>query len=315
MSQRQAPNDNHRTLATPGQTSLLETIMNNDDSGFTYEFGPFRLDPSERRLLCNGHHVALSPKVFNVLIALVRKSGQLVTKEEMLNEVWPDSFVEEGNLTVSISVLRKALGKNNRGSDYIETVMRRGYRFVNQPQKLLRGQEGKREPLRANGKGSDAVPMPNRKKGISLAVLPLKIVSADRDMEYLSYGIAESLIDKLFRLPQLRIVAYSAVLRYRGREIDPQQVGRELGVPWLMLGRIFRLDERLIIRMEMLEALGGWQIWGEQYSHSISNILAVQEEVSQQISERLRIKLIGQQKQLLWGMDGASTQSRRRPGD
>jgi DNA-binding winged helix-turn-helix (wHTH) protein len=116
--------------------------MNDEPS--LYEFGSFRLDISERRLLRNGRCVPLSPKVFHVLVTLVRRSGQLVTKEEMLNEVWPDSFIEEGNLTVSISVLRKALGMNNPGSDCIETVMRRGYRFAMRTRKVKRGHEGKK---------------------------------------------------------------------------------------------------------------------------------------------------------------------------
>jgi DNA-binding winged helix-turn-helix (wHTH) protein len=115
----------------------------NDEPSF-YEFGSFSLDTSERRLLRNGRRVPLSPKVFHVLVTLVRRSGQLVTKEEMLNEVWPDSFIEEGNLTVSISVLRKALGMNNRDSDFIETVMRRGYRFAMRTRKVKRGQQGKK---------------------------------------------------------------------------------------------------------------------------------------------------------------------------
>src|SRR6187200_3785533 len=93
-----------------------------------YEFGPFRLDTSEHSLLRDGQVVPLEPKVFNLLRVLVQNDGRLLQKEELIREVWPDSFVEEGNLNRNIAILRKALGEEPTG--YIETVPKRGYRFV-----------------------------------------------------------------------------------------------------------------------------------------------------------------------------------------
>src|SRR5712692_8625208 len=95
-----------------------------------YEFGGFRLDTSERVLLRNGISVPLTPKVFDTLAVLVQKSGHVVVKDELMNQVWADSFVEESNLTQNIFVLRKVLGETRDGSSYIETVSKRGYRFV-----------------------------------------------------------------------------------------------------------------------------------------------------------------------------------------
>lgn len=95
-----------------------------------YEFGPFQLDPPERQLLCDGQRIALSPKAFDLLLALVDRSGHLIQKEELLKLVWPDSFVEEGNLAVTISLLRKALNDDRGQHRYIETVSKKGYRFV-----------------------------------------------------------------------------------------------------------------------------------------------------------------------------------------
>ena len=95
-----------------------------------YEFGPFRLDPAERLLLRDGRAVPLTPKVFDILVLLVENGGRLLEKDELMRRVWPDSFVEEGNLTFNISVLRKALGEGHGHHPYIETVPRRGYRFV-----------------------------------------------------------------------------------------------------------------------------------------------------------------------------------------
>jgi len=95
-----------------------------------YEFGKFRLDPREHLFLCEGKPVSLSPKSFEILVALIQSNGRLLTKDELMQQVWPDSFVEEANLTVNISALRKVLGETPGGQRYIETVPKRGYRFV-----------------------------------------------------------------------------------------------------------------------------------------------------------------------------------------
>src|SRR5262245_50529995 len=95
-----------------------------------YEFGRFRCDPQEHLLLCEGKPVSLSPKSFEVLVALIQSNGRLLTKDELMQQVWPDSFVEESNLTVNISALRRALGETPGGQQYIETVPKLGYRFI-----------------------------------------------------------------------------------------------------------------------------------------------------------------------------------------
>src|SRR6266481_4404690 len=97
---------------------------------YLYEFGPFRLDPTERLLLRDGHPVPLTPKAFDVLMVLLQHSGHLVEKRELIEAVWPTSFVEEGNLSVMIHALRKAFGSDHRDHTYIETVSKRGYRFA-----------------------------------------------------------------------------------------------------------------------------------------------------------------------------------------
>ena len=97
---------------------------------YLYEFGPFRLDPTERFLLRDGHPVPLTPKAFDVLVVLLQHSGHLVEKKELIEAVWPTSFVEEGNLSVMIHALRKAFGSDHRDHTYIETVSKKGYRFA-----------------------------------------------------------------------------------------------------------------------------------------------------------------------------------------
>src|SRR5207247_6050442 len=105
-----------------------------------YEFGPFRLDPAKSRLLRDGEPVVLSPKVFDTLLLLVQNSGHVLDKDELMKSLWPDTFVEENNLTVNMSALRKALGESANEHKYIETIPKRGYCFVASVRELWEGE-------------------------------------------------------------------------------------------------------------------------------------------------------------------------------
>jgi len=133
----------------------------------------------------------------------------------------------------------------------------------------------------------------------SLAILPLMNASVDPSMEYLSDGITESIINSLSQLPQIRVMARSTVFRYKNRDIDPLAVGRELGVRAVMNGKVLQFGEVLVIRIELVNITDGSQIWGEQYKRQLSDIFEIQEEISRTISERLRIKLTGEEEQRL----------------
>lgn len=136
-----------------------------------FEFGRFRLDPAEHSLHCDGQPLSLAPKAFDLLLALVEKKGRLVGKEELMTKLWPDSFVEEANLTVNISTLRKALGERSAGEEYIETVPKRGYRFVAPVIELRNGETRLRVPLSTQEPSPDKVepvrsPADSRQAGI-----------------------------------------------------------------------------------------------------------------------------------------------------
>jgi TolB-like protein/DNA-binding SARP family transcriptional activator len=133
----------------------------------------------------------------------------------------------------------------------------------------------------------------------SLAILPLTNASADPNAEYLSDGITESIISNLSQLARLRVMARSTVFRYKGREVDAQEVGRALGVRAVLTGRVVRLGERLVIRAELVDASDGTQLWGGQYDRDFSDVLAVQEEIARRISESLQLKLTGEEQERL----------------
>jgi len=264
---------------------------------FVYEFGPFCLDTEERVLLHDGKLVPLKPKVYETLLALVRNSKHVIEKEKLMQEVWPNTFVEENNLTGNIFALRKAFNHYN----FIETVPRRGYRFVADVRRVqiedisLQGQETKtfthvviKEVV---GTQTEQIN--------SLAVLPFVNASADPNAEYLSDGITESIINNLSQLRQLKVMSSSSVFRYKGRTDDAQEIGRELGVRAVLLGRVLQLGDKLIIRTELVDAIDGSQLWGTRYGKATSDILEIQEEIAREISETLRLRLSGEEQKLL----------------
>jgi len=243
-----------------------------------FQFGDFRLDASERVLLRNGRLVPLPAKVLSTLILLVRNNGHVVEKEVLMNEVWPDEYVEEGNLAQHIFILRRALGEGTESPKYIETVPRRGYRFV---AKMIEPEE------EADDKGV-----------VSLAVLPFVNASNDPNMEYLSDGITESIIGGLSHLPQLKVTARSTVFRYKGAGIDPREAGHSLGVRTVMMGVVQQLGEHLLISAELVDVEDGARIWSESHKR-FSDIFSLQDELACEISEKLRLRLTGEQRERL----------------
>ena len=244
-----------------------------------FQFGPFYLDAGERVLLRDGRLVPLPAKALSTLLVLVRRNGHVVEKDVLMEEVWPDEYVEEGNLAQHIFMLRKALGESTESPGYIETVPRRGYRFA----AALKEVEDEE-----HDKGID-----------SLAVLPFFNASDDPNMEYLSDGITESIMNSLSHLPQLKVMARSTVFRYKGPDADPREVGHILGVRAVMMGRVQQFGDHLVIIAELVDVQDGSRIWGDQYHRKSADIFALQDDLAREMSEKLRLRLSGEQKEKL----------------
>jgi TolB-like protein len=222
---------------------------------------------------------------------LVESAGHLMTKASLVEKIWPDAFVEEANLSVSIATLRKALGQG-AGRHYIETVRKRGYRFV--ARVLEVESESALKVLTHEQEPASLITQENKFTLShclnSLAVLPFENESGDPGAEYLSDGLVESIINSFSHLEEFRVLARNTVFRYKAKSADPQKIGEELGVRSVLTGRILQLGDQLIIRVAVMDVQGGWQIWGEQYHRKLSDVLAVQEEIAGEISAKLRLK-------------------------
>jgi len=257
-----------------------------------YDFGPFRVDLTEHVLLRGSETVPLTPKAFETLVHLLRHNGRIVIKQELLKMVWPETYVEEATLAQNVFTLRKALG-GSEGEQYIQTIPRRGYRFVAPVTEVMdEPADVPLTPAPAAPSGSPlGVPITNERRAFSIAVLPLINSSADPEAEYLTDGITESIVNTLSLLPELKIKACSTVLPFKGLETDPQAIGRKLAVDSVLVGRIVGFSENISIRMELVDVNHGWQIWGEEYNQGLSEFHHFQAAVTKDIFEKLSLKL------------------------
>jgi TolB-like protein/DNA-binding winged helix-turn-helix (wHTH) protein/Tfp pilus assembly protein PilF len=324
MGQRRGPKDDGDSLSVTAGTV-------NRDTPQLYEFGPFRLDPNERKLLRGSEIVELTPKAFDTLLLLVRNSGHLLEKGELISMLWPETFVEEGSLSNNIFLLRKALGED---PGFIETVPRRGYRFIGAVRQFPPAAPTHLEkPPEVGGPGILPLPAkarrPRRSRaalGItavallaslasagwfysrtgrggetidSLAVLPFVNANADPNTEYLSDGITESLINSLSRLPNLKVMSRDAAFRYKGKETDAQTAGHELGVRAIFKGRVTQRGDTLNISAELINARDSSHIWGQQYDRKLADIVALREEIAREMANALRKRLTGAEEERL----------------
>jgi adenylate cyclase len=225
-------------------------------------------------------HLRLRPKAFAVLRYLAERPGRLVTKGEIVQVVWPDTVVGDEALTACIREIRQVLGDTARGPQYIETVHRRGYRFIGP----LRGQESG---------GRDRVDTP------SIAVLPFVNLSGDPEQEYFSDGITEELTASLSRLPGLFVISRNTAFFYKGKAVKTQDIGMELGVRYVLEGSTRKAGVQVRITAQLIDATTGGHLWSEHYDRPLQDIFALQDEVVQKIVTTLKLQLTVQEQGIL----------------
>jgi DNA-binding winged helix-turn-helix (wHTH) protein/tetratricopeptide (TPR) repeat protein len=251
--------------------------MNTERPGHFYEFGPFRLDPAERLLLRQNAPVTLTPKVFDLLLMLVRNSGRALGKEAFMREIWPDSFVGEGSLNRNVSTLRKALGDGRGGHRFIETIPKLGYRFVAE--------------VREVGAAAHAR---------SIAVLPFKVLADEEGGgRYLGPGMADAVIIKLSNLGQINVRPTGAVLKYADAGQDVLVTGRELRVEALLDGRVQKAGDRVRVTVQFVRVADGATIWAGTFDEKFTDIFAVQDSISEQVANALTLELSGPERRSL----------------
>ena len=290
-----------------------------------YAFGPYQLEAEERVLLRDGQPVTLPPKDLETLLALVEKAGHIVEKEELLEKVWPGVFIEEGNLSRHIFNLRQVLGDSPDGRKYIETVPRRGYRFVASVRKD--GETTASDPATspASGRSQTARPVGLRRtlrlvplgvltalavtamlgsrrfwsqkpgpQRAMLAVLPFANLSGDAREDYFADGLTEEMIAQLGQLQpaKLGVIARTSIVRYKGTKETVAQIGQELGVGYLLEGSVRRGGDRVRITAQLIHTGEQTHLWAETYERPLTDFLTIQREIAEKITHSLSIQLL-----------------------
>ena len=265
-----------------------------------YSFGPFLLDTRERVLLRDGEIVPLTAKVFETLVVLVENNGHALEKEELIKTLWPDTFVEEGNLTQNVSRLRKVLGE-----DYIETLPRRGYRFTAdvseiEPESMETIVRRKRtrarititEELDAEDEAEAPAALPETGTAMkSIAVLPFMTLGIGPESEYLGLGLADALITQLGNTRQMAVRPTSAVRQYVDARQDSAQIGRDLRVGAVLEGSLQMAGERLRITVQLVSVREDAPLWAEKFNIAFTDIFEVQDAIAAEVSKALMLKL------------------------
>jgi DNA-binding winged helix-turn-helix (wHTH) protein/Flp pilus assembly protein TadD len=240
----------------------------------TFEFGPYRLDARRRLVWRRGELLDIPPRAADLLAALVVEAGEVVPKGELLQRVWPDTFVEEANLSVNVSILRKALGDQADGRPWIQTVSRRGYRFMGQ--------------VRAQAETPK-----------SLAVLPFCSLGPEEDDLALGLGMADALITRLAATGRVAVRPTGTVRRFAGAGTDPVEAGRQLGVDAVLDGRLQRSGTRLRLTLQLVPTSGGVPLWAERFDEEITHLFAVEDRVAERVATALVAELSAEERQRL----------------
>lgn len=300
--------------------------MSTEDRHF-FEFGEYRVEVEERRLIRNGDVVALNSRDFDILLALVRRPGQTVDKNTLMDTVWGDTFVEEGNLSRHVSTLRKILGDDLRGQRLIKTIPKQGYRFTADVREVVRTvdtmtredisqtrvvvREEVTESIRSSllrpvvifvsvsamillaaviwmTKKTDAGPSDSGTK--TIAVIPLRNLRSDPETDFLGYALAQSITGRLGYVKQVAVRPTAAGEKHRD-QFDTKIIGRDLNTPELVMGTYLKEGDNLRIAVELVDVENDRVVWQDLIDVEYAKLSTVQDRVANDVLHGLRLNL------------------------
>ena len=270
------------------------------------EFGRFRVVPHRRELLADARPIKLGGRDFDVLMALIEASGTVISKDELMSRGWAGRVVEENSLQGAISALRKAFGADR---DLIRTVAGRGYQFTGEIRTRSVGVPGATPPAAephprltnllepvsevigreekagtAETAAAPVEPVPALPDNPSIAVLPFQNMSGDPEQEYFADGMVEEIITALSRVRWLFVIARNSTFTYKGQAIDVKQVGRELGVRYVLEGSVRKAAGRVRIAAQLIDALSGAHLWADHFDGSLEDVFDLQDKVASSVA-------------------------------
>ena len=246
-----------------------------------YLFDKYELDPDRRELRRGGSLVPIEPQVFDVLVYLVRNRERVISKDDLIADVWNGRLVSESALFTRINMARGAVGDSGESQRLIKTLPRKGLRFVGVVHEEQEASELAGAPAVRAEKPVPTLALPDRP---SIAVLPFDNVSGDMEQDYFCDGITEDIITEVSRFSDLFVIARNSSFQYKRKAVDVRQVGNELGVRYVLQGSIRRDGERVRISAQLADAVTGAHRWAERYDREIKNVFAVQDEIARTIA-------------------------------
>lgn len=241
--------------------------MDRDEVGF----GPFRLNLGQRKLSFEGAPVKLAGRAMDILCALASARGDVVSKDQLMDSVWSGQVVEENNIQVHISALRKELDHRTDGESFIVTVPGRGYRLM--------GLDSAAGATQSKSRGDEYLAV----SGTSIAVLAFQNMSGDPEQEYFADGVVEDIVTGLSRINWLFVIARNSSFFYKGKTVDLREIGRDLGVRYLLEGSVRKAGDRVRIATQLIEAQTGVHLWAERYDRLLDDIFALQDEITMSV--------------------------------
>jgi TolB-like protein len=234
-------------------------------------FGDFEVDIRSRELRKNGLRIKLQDQPFQILQALLERPGEIVTRDDLQKRIWPaDTFVDfDHGLNNAVKRLREALRDTAETPRYIETLPKRGYRFV--------------ESLAADTPEA------------SIAVLPFLSLSADPENEIFADGISEEIINALMQIRQLHVAARTSSFSFKGKYLDLRVIGEQLNVRTVLEGSVRKAGDRFRITAQLVNVADGYHLWAERYDRETKDIFEIQEDIARSIARRLEVTLEGEQ--------------------
>ncbi len=236
------------------------------------------LDPERRELTRASKEVGIGPQVFDLLLCLVRNRDRVVSKDQMIEDVWGGRIVSESTLTSHINAVRKAIGDSGHDQLLVRTVPRKGFRFVGDVTETETLQRVSNVASDAGTDVSHFVPLLPGKP--SIAVLPFQNLSGDPEQAYFADGVVEEIITALSRVRWLFVIARNSSFTYQGRDVDLKQVGQELGVGYVLEGSLRKAGDRIRITGQLIEVSTGAHLWAERFEGRLEDIFELQDEIS-----------------------------------
>jgi TolB-like protein len=244
-------------------------------------FENYCLDADRRELACGSELIAIGPKVFDLLLYLVQNRDQVVTRDDLLQAVWRGRIVSESTLTSHVNAVRKAIGDTGKQQRLIRTVARKGLRFVGPVrEELPSGRSAVTAPDIVAEKLDSTLALPDAP---SIAVLPFRNLSGDAEQDYFADGVVEDIITALSRIRWLFVIARNSSFTYKGRTVDEKQVGRELGVRYVVEGSVRQSQGRVRITGQLVDAATGTHLWAERFEGKLDDIFELQDQIATSI--------------------------------